>query len=204
MKPLDQFWPSLAEMMYTWAFIKLALLDKRRWPPEAISAFDWPIFKDHLLWNHTCKLFWNLIGLWPQCYLQMIHFFVAQRFAVITRSCHWNPMGKHILAYIFAFIEPVVTELDRNDNRHNFNIWYSLWSVWLNKMDARGHLSFWLINYSETTCANVLKHDRVNDLNVFYKRSNFCGVQVAVAAQSCHWNPMGKTFCLISLLLHSQ
>lgn len=54
-----------------------------------------------------------------------------------------------------------------------------LW-FWLSKQDGGQRLckllisQFSTINSSETTGANVLKHDRVIGLNALYKRSTFC------------------------------
>ena len=51
------------------------------------------------------------------------NFPIVQQVAVDTQSYPWNPIGKHILAFIFALTEPTVTQLGRNNNRDSFNIW---------------------------------------------------------------------------------
>ena len=93
---------------------------------------------------------------------------VTHGVAAATRNCLWNLMGKHILAFIFAFAKrSKVTKLGRNNKMDNFNIWLNFDSTWLNKIAAGGHLSFWfsefsIITSSETTGANNLKLSRVN------------------------------------------
>ena len=77
---------------------------------------------------------------------------VNDQFFVWLRGwLHWDPMGKHLLAYIFAFTLPMMTKLSRNNKMENLIKWSFFCSTWLNKMASRGYLSFWLATSQRLT-----------------------------------------------------
>lgn len=47
---------------------------------------------------------------------------MGQQMAVPTKSWHWKPVSKPILAYIFAFTKPIVTKLGRINEMDNFDM----------------------------------------------------------------------------------
>ena len=117
-KLLGQIQPNFARMINGWSSTKLphfVPVEQTKWPPEQILYFDWPIFKNLLLWNYWTEFNqtlqeWSMDG-------------PAQNFLILFRLNKQNGrqsrffilIGRFSKIFFYKTTGPNLTKLCKND-----------------------------------------------------------------------------------------